>query len=43
LMNSGSGDLDHSAIVTMIEGMAGCEVCKPAKAALCALRFKLFF
>jgi 2-hydroxy-3-oxopropionate reductase len=30
LMNSGSGELDHSAIVTMIETMAGCEVRKPS-------------
>ena len=30
LMNEGKGDLDHSAIVTFIEGMAGVEVKKPA-------------
>jgi 2-hydroxy-3-oxopropionate reductase len=30
LMNEGKGDLDHSAIVTFIEGMAGIEVKKPA-------------
>jgi 2-hydroxy-3-oxopropionate reductase len=30
LMNAGKGDLDHSAIVTFIEGMAGIEVKKPA-------------
>lgn len=30
LMNDGKGDLDHSAIVTFIEGMAGVEVKKPA-------------
>jgi 2-hydroxy-3-oxopropionate reductase len=29
LMNEGKGDLDHSAIVTFIEGMAGVEVKKP--------------
>jgi len=29
LMNDGKGDLDHSAIVTYIEGMAGIEVKKP--------------
>jgi len=29
LMNDGKGDLDHSAIVTFIEGMAGIEVKKP--------------
>jgi 2-hydroxy-3-oxopropionate reductase len=29
LMNEGKGDLDHSAIVTFIEGMAGIEVKKP--------------
>jgi len=28
LMNEGKGDLDHSAIVTFIEGMAGIEVKK---------------
>ena len=32
LMNEGKGDLDHSAIVTFIEGMAGIEVKKPAQA-----------
>ena len=26
LMNEGKGDLDHSAIVTFIESMAGAEV-----------------
>ncbi len=30
LMNSGSGDLDHAAIVTWIEQMAACEVRKPS-------------
>jgi 2-hydroxy-3-oxopropionate reductase len=30
LMNEGKGDLDHSAIVTFIERMAGIEVKKPA-------------
>lgn len=30
LMNNGRGELDHSAIVTMIEDMAGVEVKKPA-------------
>jgi 2-hydroxy-3-oxopropionate reductase len=30
LMNDGKGDLDHSAIVTFIEDMAGVEVKKPA-------------
>ena len=30
LMNEGKGDLDHSAIVTFIEDMAGIEVKKPA-------------
>ncbi|HEY3441740.1 MAG TPA: 2-hydroxy-3-oxopropionate reductase [Paludibaculum sp.] len=30
LMNSGAGDLDHAAIVTWIEQMAGCEVRKPS-------------
>jgi 2-hydroxy-3-oxopropionate reductase len=30
LMNSGSGDLDHSAIVTFLEGMAGTEVQRPS-------------
>jgi 2-hydroxy-3-oxopropionate reductase len=30
LMNEGKGDLDHSAIVTFIEGMAGIEVKKPS-------------
>ena len=30
LMNNGKGDLDHSAIVTFIEGMAGAEVKKPS-------------
>ena len=30
LMNDGKGDLDHSAIVTFIEGMAGIEVKKPS-------------
>ncbi len=30
LMNDGKGDLDHSAIVTFIEQMAGIEVKKPA-------------
>jgi 2-hydroxy-3-oxopropionate reductase len=29
LMNDGKGDLDHSAIVTFIEGMAGIEVKRP--------------
>jgi 2-hydroxy-3-oxopropionate reductase len=29
LMNEGKGDLDHSAIVTFIEGMAGIEIKKP--------------
>jgi len=29
LMNEGKGDLDHSAIVTFIEGMAGIEVKRP--------------
>jgi 2-hydroxy-3-oxopropionate reductase len=32
LMNEGKGDLDHSAIVTFIEQMAGVEVKKPAAA-----------
>lgn len=32
LMNEGKGDLDHSAIVTFIEKMAGVEVKKPAAA-----------
>jgi 2-hydroxy-3-oxopropionate reductase len=32
LMNQGKGDLDHSAIVTFIEQMAGVEVKKPAAA-----------
>ena len=32
LMNDGKGDLDHSAIVTFIEGMAGVEVKKPSAA-----------
>jgi hypothetical protein len=31
LMNSGSGDLDHSAITQFIEAMAQIEVHKPAK------------
>ena len=30
LMTSGAGDLDHSAIVTWIEQMAGCEVRRPS-------------
>jgi len=30
LMNDGKGDLDHSAIVTFIEDMAGIEVKKQA-------------
>jgi len=30
LMNSGRGDLDHSAIATFIEDMAKTEVCRPA-------------
>jgi 2-hydroxy-3-oxopropionate reductase len=30
LMNNGKGDLDHSAIVTFLEGMAGAEVKKPS-------------
>jgi 2-hydroxy-3-oxopropionate reductase len=30
LMNDGKGDLDHSAIVNFIEGMAGIEVKKPS-------------
>ena len=30
LMNEGKGSLDHSAIVTFIERMAGVEVKKPA-------------
>jgi len=34
LMNEGKGDLDHSAIVTFIEQMAGTEVKKPAAAAV---------
>jgi hypothetical protein len=29
LMNEGKGNLDHSAIVTFIEHMAGIEVKKP--------------
>ena len=29
LMNQGKGDLDHSAIMTFIEGMAGMEIKKP--------------
>ncbi|HXJ38030.1 MAG TPA: 2-hydroxy-3-oxopropionate reductase [Bryobacteraceae bacterium] len=33
LMNDGKGDLDHSAIVTFIEEMAGVEVKKPAASA----------
>jgi 3-hydroxyisobutyrate dehydrogenase-like beta-hydroxyacid dehydrogenase len=33
LMNEGKGDLDHSAIVTFIEAMAGIEV-KAASAAV---------
>jgi 2-hydroxy-3-oxopropionate reductase len=32
LMNEGKGDLDHSAIVTAIEKMAGVEVARPADA-----------
>jgi 2-hydroxy-3-oxopropionate reductase len=32
LMNNGKGNLDHSAIVTFLEGMAGIEVAKPAAA-----------
>jgi 3-hydroxyisobutyrate dehydrogenase-like beta-hydroxyacid dehydrogenase len=32
LMNEGKGDLDHSAIVTFIEGMAGIEVKKGSAA-----------
>jgi len=32
LMSNGKGDLDHSAIVTFIEEMAGVEVAKPAVA-----------
>jgi len=32
LMNEGKGDLDHSAIVTFIEGLAAMEVKKPAAA-----------
>jgi 2-hydroxy-3-oxopropionate reductase len=32
LMNDGKGDLDHSAIVTFIEDMAGIEVKKSAAA-----------
>jgi 2-hydroxy-3-oxopropionate reductase len=32
LMNEGKGDLDHSAIVTFIEQLAGMEVKKPASA-----------
>jgi 2-hydroxy-3-oxopropionate reductase len=32
LMNEGKGDLDHSAIVTFIEGLAATEVKKPAAA-----------
>jgi 2-hydroxy-3-oxopropionate reductase len=31
LMNQGKGDLDHSAIVTFIEQMAGMEVSRPSK------------
>ena len=31
LMNEGKGDLDHSAIVTFIERMAGVEIAKPAE------------
>lgn len=31
LMNSGSGDLDHAAIATFIENMAGVEVRKPTE------------
>ena len=34
LMNEGKGELDHSAIVTFIEGMAGIEVKKPAAASV---------
>jgi 2-hydroxy-3-oxopropionate reductase len=32
LMNEGKGDLDHSAIMTFIEGMAGTEVKRPKSA-----------
>ena len=32
LMNDGKGDLDHSAIVTAVEKMAGVEVARPADA-----------
>jgi 2-hydroxy-3-oxopropionate reductase len=32
LMNGGKGDLDHSAIVTFIEQMAGVEIAKPSLA-----------
>ncbi len=31
LMNEGKGDLDHSAIVTFIEEMAGVEIAKPSE------------
>ncbi len=34
LMNEGKGDLDHSAIATFIEGMAGIEVKRPQGAAV---------
>jgi 2-hydroxy-3-oxopropionate reductase len=34
LMNEGKGDLDHSAIATFIEGMAGIEVKRPQSAAV---------
>jgi len=30
VLNGGRGDLDHSAIVTFLEDMAGIEVKKPA-------------
>ena len=32
LMNNGKGNLDHSALVTFIEQMAGIEIAKPAAA-----------
>jgi len=34
LVNRGSGDLDHSALVNFVETLAGVEVKKPARAAV---------
>jgi len=34
LVNRGSGDLDHSALVNFIEDLSGVEVKKPAAAAV---------